>query len=42
MTLYNHLRSIRIRSTNPWLGKFAMILALFSMTLGLSGQAYAG
>lgn len=42
MTLYNHLRSIRIRSTKPWLGKFAVLLALFSMTLGLSGQAYAG
>ena len=42
MTIYNHLRSIRIRSTKPWLGKFAVLLALFSMTLGLSGQAYAG
>ena len=42
MTLHNHLRSTRIRSTNPWFGKFAVILALFSMTLGLSGQANAG
>ena len=37
MTLHNH-----VRSTKSWVGKCAVILALFSITLGLSGQAYAG